>query len=352
MGQSYDQLSLEERCEIARRYEAGESIRKIAAALGRSPSSVSRELKRNGASGKRYLPVYASNQAKARRWRGSRMERDEALQRDVLGRLALGWSPEQIAGRLARETGRKIISYESIYRFIHAQIRRTNDHAWRRYLPRGKFKRGFRGKKGGSSALHIKDRISLDNRPSTAADRKEAGHWEGDLMAFAAYGQNLLAAHERTSRLLAISRQPTKHADPVAAALAAWLGDLPPNLRRTITFDNGTEFASHHKLRDQLGLLTFFCDPHAPWQKGGVENAIGRMRRYLPRKTNLNTLSPRQITALARRYNHTPRQCLDFQTPAEVFLKLLHLECESISPPSRGRAGRNAGALIAASICA
>ena len=336
MGQSYDQLTLEERCEIARRREAGESIQKIAAAMGRSPSSVSRELKRNGASGGSYRPAYAGDQAKARRWRGSRMERDEDLQRQVLEGLALGWSPEQVSGRLAREAGAKIISYESIYRFIYAQIRRTNDHAWRRYLPRGKFKRGFRGRRGGSSALHIKDRISLDNRPPAAADRKEPGHWESDLMAFAVYGQNLLAAHERSSRLLALKRQPTKHADPVAASLRAWLKGLPPGLRRTITFDNRTEFASHYRLRDQLKLATFFCDPHSPWQKGGVENAIGRMRRYLPRKTNLDALSTRQITALVRRYNHTPRQCLDFQTPAEAFLKVLHLECESTSPLSRG----------------
>lgn len=336
MGQSYDQLDLEERCEIARRREAGESIRKIAAALDRSPSSVARELKRNGASGAGYRPTYAGDQAKARRWRGSRLERDEALQAVVLERLSWGWSPEQVAGRLAREAGAQVISDESIYRFIDAQIRRTKDYAWRRYLPRGKSRRGLRGRKGGSSVRHIKDRISLDNRPSAAADRKEAGHWESDLMAFSIYGQNLLAAHERTSRLIVLKRQPTKHAEPVAAALRAWLKDLPPGLRRTITFDNGTEFASHAKLRDELGLATFFCDPHSPWQKGGVENAIGRMRRYLPRKTNLNNLSGRQITALARRYNHTPRQCLDYQTPAEAFLRVLHFEWESTSPLSRG----------------
>jgi IS30 family transposase len=336
MGQSYDQLDLEERCEIARRREAGESVRKIAAALDRSPSSITGELKRNDASGTGYRPAYAGDQAKARRWRGSRLERDEALQKLVLERLALGWSPEQVAGRLAREAGRILISDESIYRFIDAQIRRTKDYAWRRYLPRGKSKRGFRGRKGGSSVLHIKDRISLDNRPPAAADRQEPGHWESDLMAFAIYGQNLLAAHERTSRVLVLKRQPSKHAEPIAASLAAWLKDLPPGLRRTITFDNGTEFASHHSLRDQLGLATFFCEPHSPWQKGGVENAIGRMRRYLPRKTNLNGLSARQITALVRRYNHTPRQCLDFQTPAEAFLKVLHFECVSTSPLPRG----------------
>jgi transposase, IS30 family len=336
MGQVYEQLGLEERCEIARRRQAGESFRKIAAALDRSASSISREVKRNGGSSETYRPAYAGDQAKARRWRGSRMERDEGLQQLVLERLALGWSPEQVAGRLGREAGKPVISHESIYRFIYAQIRRTNDFAWRRYLPRSKFKRGFRGRKGGSPVIHINQRVGICERPAAAADRTQPGHWEGDFISFSAYGQVLLAAHERTSRLLAITRQKTKQADPVAGRLAAWLKPLPPALRRTITFDNGTEFASHHKLRDQLGIQTFFCDAHAPWQKGGVENAIGRIRRFLPRRTNLDTLKPRQITAYVQRYNHTPRQCLDYQTPAEVFTQVLHLECESTSPPSRG----------------
>ena len=334
MGQRYGHFTLEERCELARRRAAGESIRQVAAALDRSPSSVSRELKRNPAEGG-YKPVWATEQAWARRWRGSRLERNEALQALVLDRLALGWSPQQVCGRFAREQGRIVISHESIYRFIAAQIARTKDYAWRLYLPRGKSKRGFRGRKGGSPAEHIKDRVPIQLRPASASDRAEPGHWEGDLICFSAYGQVLLAAHERSSRLIAIIRQPTKQADPVAETLQAWLEPLPPGLRRTITFDNGTEFASHHRLRDQIKIQTFFCDPHAPWQKGGVENAIGRMRRFLPRKTNLDSLHPQQLVDFARRYNHTPRQCLDFQTPAEVFSKLLHFKCESTSPLSR-----------------
>lgn len=332
----YRHFSLEERCELARRRAAGESIRQVAAALDRSPSSVSRELKRNPAAEGGYKPVYAGEQAWARRWRGSRLERNGALQVMVLDRLALGWSPEQVAGRLAREQGAAVISHESIYRFIAAQIARTNDFSWRRYLPRGKSKRGFRGRKGGSPAEHIRDRVSIHQRPTAASDRIEPGHWEGDLISFSAYGQVLLAVHERSSRLLAIVRQPTKQADPVAETLQAWLEPLPPDLRRTITFDNGTEFASHHRLRDQLKIQTFFCDPHAPWQKGGVENAIGRMRRFLPRRTNLDQIGPQQLIDFARRYNHTPRQCLDFQTPAEVFSALLHFKCESTSRPSPG----------------
>lgn len=336
MGRCYRQLSLEERCEISRRLSAGETMRKIAAGLDRSPSSVSRELKRNASRPELYKPTYAADQARARKWRGSKLERRPELQEQVLDRLKQGWSPAQISGRFALDQGHKVISYESIYRFIYAQIRRTTDYSWRHYLPRAKFRRGFRGHRGGSPALHIKDRVSIDLRPDAVLDRREAGHWEADLMAFSAYGHQLLAAEERTSRLIVLNRQHTKQAEPVADTLKAWLADLPEGLRRTITFDNGTEFAAHYRLREQHRIQTYFCDAHSPWQKGGIENAIGRLRRQLPRKTDLNKLTPEHILACARRYNHTPRQCLAFHTPAEVFINLLHLECESTSSLARG----------------
>jgi transposase, IS30 family len=337
MGQRYEQLSLEERCEIARRRADGQSVRQIAAALDRSPSSVSRELKRNSGTTVDYKPSYADAQAKARRWRGSKLLRNPELQRLVLGHLSRGWSPQQVAGWLKRKHGRTVVSYETIYRFIAAQIARTKDYAWRLYLPRAKSKRGWRGRKGGSAAEHIKDRVSIALRPSTAADRVAPGHWEADLMLFRTYGQAVLALHERSSRALAILRQPGKRSSDVAEAIEAILAALPSRLRQTITFDNGTEFAQHFRLRENLGILTFFCDPHAPWQKGGIENAIGRLRRSLPRKADLAELSPKHFRQLARRYNNTPRKCLDFQTPAEVFLKALqlHFECESTFPLAR-----------------
>ena len=228
-----------------------------------------------------------------------------------------------------------MISHESIYRFIYAQLVRTKDYRWRRYLPRGKSKRGWRGRRGGSPVIFIQDRIPIAQRPPAAADRASPGHWEADLILFAKYGQAVLALHERSSRLTTMVRQPSKAAAPVSAALADLLAALPSQLRRTITFDNGTEFAFHHRLRDRIDILTFFCDPHAPWQKGGIENAIGRLRRALPRKTDLATLHPNQIRDIAGRYNHTPRKCLDFRTPAEVFLQLLHFECESTCPLAR-----------------
>src|SRR5665213_1161438 len=263
MGDRYEQLSLEERCTIAQLREAGQSIRQIASALDRSPSTISRELSRN--SGKQ-------------------------------------------------------IRYKPIYRFIYAQIRRTKNYAWRHYLPRAKSKRGWRGLRGGSPAELIKMRRSIAERPAHAQDRETPGHWEADFMLFAKYGHNILVAHERATRITVLAKPPDRKSARTARTLARLIGPWPKHMRKTITFDNGTEFAKHYRLCRQIGVETYFCDPHAPWQKGGVENAIGRLRRWLPRKTSLDDLSTNEIAAIAKRYNNTPRKCLDFRTPAEACL--------------------------------
>jgi len=339
MGRRYRQLSLDDRCEIARLSADGRSIRQIASALDRAPSSIAREIKRNRSRQAGYKPNFAQQQTRARRWTGSRLERETGLRQTVLDRLAQGWSPEQIAGRLARENGRKIISYETIYRFIYAQIARHKDYRWRHYLPRAKSKRGCRGRKGGGSVSFIEGRIPLSERPPDAADRQSPGHWEADLMLFSKYGQAVLTVHERQSRLLIAMRPSNKQADRIARHLGAIFATLPLHLRRTVTFDNGTEFARHNKLH-RLGVETFFCDPYAPWQKGGIENAIGRMRRFIPRKTDLANLPNARFRSLVAAYNNTPRKCLDWRTPAEAFSQVLHFECESTSPLSRGRTDR------------
>lgn len=329
MGRSYNHLSLEDRCEISRLQANGCSIRQIAAALGRQPSSISRELKRNSGRRVGYKPSYADEQAQARRWTGSRLERDQGLRDRVLDCLKRGWSPEQIAGRFARDAGARVISHETIYRFIYAQIARTNDYSWRLYLPRAKSRRGFRGKRGGSPASFIKHRVSIAERPPAATDRSSPGHWEADRILFAKPGQAILTLHERQSRAIVATRPRSKAAAPIVRRMASFLGGLPPPLRQTVTIDNGTEFAEHYKLHD-LHIATFFCDPHSPWQKGGIENAIGRMRRFLPRKTDLAALSERQFLDIIRAYNTTPRKCLDYRTPAELFIEqLLHFGCES-----------------------
>lgn len=335
MGQKYHQISFEERCEVARLRAERRSVRQIAAALDRAPSSIAREVRRNSGQNADYKPAYADQQGRARRWKGSKLDRDWVLREAVLGRLAQGWSPEQVVRRFARDNGARVISHETIYRFIHAQIARTKDYAWRHFLPRGKSKRGWRGRKGGSSTLHITQRRPLSERPETAKDRQIPGHWEADLMLFNIYGQAILTLHERHSRLLIACRLHGKAAEPIAQSITDILAPLPPPWRQTVTFDNGTEFARHYELH-ALKIQTFFCDTHAPWQKGGIENANGRLRRTLPRKTDLAALSPERFEQLLLAYNNTPRKCLAFQTPAEVFWNhMLHFKCESTFPLSR-----------------
>ena len=328
----FRQLSIEERCEIARRCKAGESVRKIAAALDRQPSSIAREIARNGGSSG-YAPSYASQKARARRWKGSKLLRRPELQARVLQLLASGFSPEAVAGHLKRQEGRTVISHETIYRFIQSQIDRNKNYAWRHYLPRAKSKRGLRGRRGGSPALHIERRVPIAQRPAQFADRSVPGHWEGDTIQFSKSGQVVLALLERSTRLIWMHRLPSKSADVVAQSIASLLAPLPPEMRRSITFDNGTEFALHHRLNDELGISTYFCDPYSPWQKGGVENAIGRLRRYLPRRTDLASLPASQIAKVAANYNYVSRKCLGYESPAEAFSKVLQFKCESMASP-------------------
>ena len=197
--------------------------------------TIARELKRNTGAKIGYQPAYAQAQAGARRWTGARLERDDALREIILDRLALGWSPEQVAGRLAQEEGRKVISHETIYRFVYTQLKRTNDRRWRFYLPRAKYKRGWRTKGGWP---RYPDRPSIHDRPHSIATRKQPGHWEADAMIFSAPGQAILIAHERHSRVTIAMRQTSLKADPVADALVGILRTIPNSLRRSITFDN------------------------------------------------------------------------------------------------------------------
>lgn len=327
MGKHFDQLTECERKTIGRLRAAGQSSNQIAKNLCRHRSTISRELRRNSLPS-RHWPAgrydaeraIALTKRRRRRGRGHKLARQPALRAVVRDCLAMGWSPEQIAGRLARLHGRTVISHESIYRFVYH--RTAQQDYWNRLLPRHKHRRGRRPKQGGSSVHFIPRRVPITRRSAAANNRAQAGHWEADLMLFRTPGQAVLVAHERLSRMIHILRQPSKAAAPVLANLKALYRPLPAALRRSVTFDNGSEFALHHQLADQLQIKTFFCDPHSPWQKGGIENAIGRLRRRLPTKSDLAIVTQRSLHALAKRYNSTPRKCLDFRTPDEVFTAL------------------------------
>lgn len=322
MGKRYRQLCLEERCLLASLRAEGRSVRQIAAALDRSASTIARELKRNG--GERgYRPAYADEQAWARRWRGSRMARQPALQHHVLSHLAMGWSPEQVAGRLALQKTNMRISHETIYRFVYDQIRRTNDYRWRHYLPRAKSRRGRR-RRPHRPMEHIRHRVSLADRPAVVDGRRQPGHWEADLLHPRKSGAAVLVAQERTSRLTLLAKLPGKQAQPVADRFKEWFEAMPQPLRRSLTHDNGPEFFLHHQLH-ALGVKTYFCDPHSPWQKGGVENhertaaphhPVRNRPRQLLRRRSAGARRPPQRHAAKMPRLQNPRRGLSQTTVA------------------------------------
>jgi len=334
MGTKYSHLSLDERHTIARLRAEGQSCRQIAAGLDRPASTITRELKRNLGSHLAYRPRFADDQAWGRRWRGNKLSRNWPLQELVLGLLTKGWSPEQVAGRLKYEKAKITVSHETIYRFIYAQIARTKNYDWRLYLPKAKSKRG-RSRRAHRAIYSIKDRVCIAERPKSVNNRRQPGHWEADLVHPRKSGAAILVAQERTSRFTFLAKQDGKHALPVLTQLQRWLKPLPPQLRNSLTQDNGPEFFLHHQL-NPIGIKTYFCDPHSPWQKGGIENMNGRIRRYIPLGTDPDSFTNRDLQHLAKRLNNTPRKCLRFKTPAEVLSKhLLHFKCESTFPHPR-----------------
>jgi IS30 family transposase len=312
MGHHYEQLLEWERNEIFRLRSAGVSQAEIGRRLGRHGSTISRELRRNRVAGG-YQPVAAERLAQQRRHarRMSKIERLSRLDGHIRDHLAMGQSPEQIAGRLKLVEPTLSISHESIYRFIHTPAgRRERLH---NYLTQRKSRRGRRARLGQSKPL-IPDRISIHARPPAIKRKLAFGHWEGDLMSFNRH--NAVVLTEQKSRFILVARQDDKTSLTTAGSIKKLFAGLPRRARGSITFDNGGEFARHKS----LGFETYFCDPHSPWQKGGVENAIGRLRRDLPNATRRTDYSDADFQQLITIYNDTPRKCLDYRTPAEAWL--------------------------------
>jgi len=221
---------------------------------------------------------------------------------------------------MAQGPGSDRISYESIYRYIYWRSGSFNE-TLPRWLPRQKYRRGKRRQNGRWSTASIVDRASIHDRPAVVETRTRSGDWEADLRSFSKPGQFLLVAQERRSRRALLVRQKARTAQSVADNLSALVEAMPGLACQSITFDNGAEFSQHYLLSQSFGIQTWFCDPHSPWQKGGIENAIGRLRRQLPRNTDLDALPTHRLAICLQRYNDTPRKCLGFKTPNEVFLE-------------------------------
>ena len=321
MGKNYDQLDIDERYEIYRLHQSNTSLRKIGRIMGRDPSTISRELERNALPRGEYKPASADRMALSRCRRMSRIERLNPLRVHVNDRLAMGWSPEQIASRLRLEGSQHTVGVETIYRFIYRPHIRPEKLY--RFLPRAKASRGRRYFKRRREP--IQGRRSIHVRPQSVALRKEFGHWEGDLMQFRSQRGNLLTVCERKSRFVLTFPLQTKTADETSKGVIRVLQNLPQAARKSITYDNGSEFQRHTEMEAALNMPVYFCDPHSPWQRGSIENTNGILRRDMPRKTDITNYTARDIAEITWAINSTPRKCLGFKTPAEAFLE--NLKC-------------------------
>jgi IS30 family transposase len=325
MAKTYTHLSRAERDQLYRLHADGIAGAKIAASLGRPTSTVTRELRRNSKEGL-YLPDTADNLARKRRWSGCKIERDGKLRGHITSQIAMArWSPGRLAGRMRRDKTPYYACAETIYRFIYSPA--GKQHNLYEHLFKAKPKRTRKqGRKARKTP--IPNRVSIDLRPEAANNRSEIGHWEGDLVQYQRQHENLLTMQERKSRLTLIAKNPSKHKKGTHQMIRSRLKLFPKIARKSATFDNGGEFADHEKLHS-LECKTFFCDPYASWQKGGLEHANGRIRRFLPKHTKLSEISHAEIDRIQRLLNNMPMKCLNYETPNEVFLNNINTRCTS-----------------------
>jgi IS30 family transposase len=318
---------LVEREEISRGLAAGESLRVIAAGLGRAPSTVSREVAANGGRAD-YRAVTADRAAWARgcRPKPTKLGRRPGLRCMVEDKLELRWSPEQISGWLRRRFPTETVmhvSHETIYRSLFVQARGDLRHELTRYL---RTRRAMRRPKGTRlpDGRGIRPNIlNISARPAEAADRAVPGHWEGDLV-FGRGMSPVATLVERSTRYLMLVGLPDGHrAELVADALAAAITTLPRQLTRSLTWDQGHEMAEHARFSVDTGIAVYFCDPNSPWQRGSNENTNGLLRQYLPRTVNMRDYRQTDFDAIAAELNGRPRQTLDFKTPSQALTEAL-----------------------------
>lgn len=311
--EKYSRLCLEERREIFRLKGMGLGVRGIGREIGRDPSVISRELHRN-ADTIGYLPDTADKKAAARHSHRKKKIIDEKIRVYVVQKLQSHWSPEQIAGRMKVEHMPIYISHEPIYQFIYSDDgKKLGLYRYLRY--RQQRRSQLYGRKYRSST--IKDRISIQYRPEETNKRLIIGDLEGDLTFFQYNkSQNLTVLTDRKSRYTMLIKNESKNAQIVIDGIMKKIMGLPI---KSITFDNGTEFAYHKRLRDEMDICTYFCNPGSPWQKGSVENSISRLHRFIPKNENIKRWTDAEIEKVERRLNSIPRKVLGYLTPLQVF---------------------------------
>jgi IS30 family transposase len=316
-------LTLLEREEISRGLAAHQSARSIARMLGRSASTVSRELCRNGGYDC-YRAALADAKAwdRARRPKRCKLANSLRLRQTVASQLRLNWSPEQIAGWLKRahpEDESYRVSHETIYRSLYVQARGVLKKELLGYLrSKRTIRRSKRADPDGDRRGQIKDLVSISQRPATVEDRAVPGHWEGDLLA-GSKNSHIATLVERHTRYVMLAKVTNKDTHTVVSALIKQARKLPDELYKSLTWDRGKELTDHRRFTLATNIDVYFCDPQSPWQRGSNENTNGLLRQYFPKGTDLSVYPQAHLNKVARQLNERPRQTLQFETPAERF---------------------------------
>jgi len=325
---SYHHLTLEEREKITCFQREGKSLRAIAMALKRSPSSITREIRRNQVANGFYIAEFADKKSKSRR----SVDRPRVLHRHktaaakdyILEKLKLSWTPDEISGRMRREKRPFYACPETIYKLIYS--REGRDLNLFKYLKRKQKTRYFR-----HSKRPVEPRVapgaSVHDRPKTIENRRHFGHFEGDLVH--CQNGNITTLLERKTRKTFLRKNDSKHSDLIVSGIAKTLNALPPKMRQSMSIDQGKEFALYQRLESNLGMKIYFCDTHSPWQKGANENFNGRLRHFFPKKSDISDLTQEELDQIAEQMNNTPRKCLDYKTPNEAFSAALKGCCTS-----------------------
>jgi len=316
-------LSLAEREEISRGVVAGHSLRMIASSLGRAPSTVSREINRNG--GRRQYRANQADQAaweRAHRAKTCKLKENPELAGIVTEKLQLQWAPRQIAGWLKvtyPDDENYQVSHETIYKSLFIQARGALKKELIKHLRRS---RGMRRSRHHTQKTkdhgRITNAVSIRERPAEAEDRALPGHWEGDLI-MGSNNSQIATLVERHTRYVMLVRVPSKDTKTVINALIKHAHKLPRELYKSLTWDRGKEVADHQRFSLDTGIKVYFCDPQSPWQRGSNENTNGLLRQYFPKGMDLSNVHQNRLNAVARRLNERPRETLHFRTPAERF---------------------------------
>ena len=320
-------LTLAEREEVSRALVAGLSIRSIAALLVRAPSTISREIKRNGGEG-----CYRATQADQAAWdRAHRPKRcklvqNRSLAHIVAGKLQLQWAPQQIAGWLKHTypcDGDYHVSHETIYRSLFIQARGALNKELLQHLRRTRaMRRSRHHTQKTDNHGKILDTVSISERPASVQDRAVPGHWEGDLL-FGSRNTQIATLVERQTRYVMLVKVAGKDTETVINALIKHARKLPQELYKSLTWDRGKEMADHKRFTLATDISVYFCDPQSPWQRGSNENTNGLLRQYFPKGLDISDYSQAQLNAVARRLNERPRMTLNYETPAERFSQLV-----------------------------